>query len=102
MNSITYLAFLQTSRVEEKRLSLRLKLYFVDEDGQRVSNENIIIADRVSAQPSDRTFREKFVFKDMAYDKRKTYYLILEEDDGSVEGIYEKYPFTIDIAFLYK
>lgn len=98
-NTITYLAFLQTDRIENKKLALRLKLYFVDEDGQRVSNENIIIADSISTQPSERTFREKFVFKSMEYDKRKTYYLILEDEEEQVESVYERYPFTIDIAF---
>ena len=98
-NTITYLSFLQTNRIEDKKLALRLKLYFVDEDRQRVSNENIIIADSISTQPSERTFREKFVFKSMEYDKRKTYYLVLEDEEEQVESIYERYPFTIDITF---
>lgn len=97
-NQIMYLEFLQMSRVEDKKLPLRLQLYFVDEDGQRVSNESIIIADSVSTQSGERIFREKFVFKDIAYDKRKTYYLVLEDEDTTVDGIYERYPFTIDIA----
>lgn len=100
-NQIMYLEFLQMTRVEDKKQSLRLQLYFIDENGQRVSNENIIIADSVSTQPGERTFREKFVFKDMVYDKRKTYYLILEDEEEPVDGIYERYPFTIDIAFSY-
>lgn len=98
-NTITYLAFLQTARIEDKKLALRLKLYFVDEEGKRVSNENIIIADSISSQPSERTLREKFVFKSLEYDRRKTYYLVLEDEEEQVESIYERYPFTIDIAF---
>lgn len=42
---ITYLEFFQTEKVEEKKLPRRLKLYFADEIGNRVSIENIIIAD---------------------------------------------------------
>lgn len=95
---VMYLAFLQMARVEEKQLPRRLKLYFADADGERVTSENIIIADSSAAQPSDRTFREKFVFKDIAYDRRETYYLVLE--DEQTEEVYERYPFTIDIAFM--
>ncbi|MBP1968507.1 hypothetical protein J2Z83_000599 [Virgibacillus natechei] len=98
-NTITYLTFLQTAKIEDKKLPLLLKLYFVDENGQRVSNENIIIAESVSSQPGDRTYREKFVFKSMTYDKRKTYYLVLEDEDEKTDGFYERYPFHIDIAF---
>jgi len=96
-NRITFLEFLQTDKVEEKKLPLKLKLYFADAEGQRISNEDIIIADSSSKQPQERTFREKFTLKDMAYDKSKNYYLIMEDEEESVEKIYEKIPFTIDL-----
>lgn len=70
-NRITYLEFFQTELVEDKKTPLRLKLYFVDEEGNRISNENIIIADSRSKNPQDRTYREKFTLKDVAYDKNK-------------------------------
>ena len=35
----------------------------------------------------------------MAYDKNKEYYLILEAEDETVEKIYERIPFTIDLLF---
>lgn len=97
-NMITYLEFFQTDKIENKKKPLRLKLYFIDENGARISNENIIIADRQSSTPEERVFKEKFVFKNMKYDKREKYYLLLEDEDESVENIYEKIPFTIDIA----
>lgn len=96
-NRITYLEFFQTEIVEDKKVPLKLKLYFVDEEGNRISNENIIIADSRSKNPQDRTFREKFTLKDMAYDKTKKYYLILEDEEETVEKIYERIPFTIDL-----
>lgn len=55
-NTITYLEFFQTAKVEGKKLPLRLKLYFVDEEGNRVSNEKVIIADSVSSQATERTY----------------------------------------------
>jgi len=95
---ITYLDFFQTIKVEDKKKPLRLKIYFADEEGNRLSNENIIIADSKSSKPEERTFKEKFVFKNMTYDKVKKYYLILEDEEESVENVYDKIPFTIDIA----
>ncbi len=98
-NRITYLEFFQTELVEDKRTPLKLKLYFEDKEGNRISNENIIIADSRSKNPGDRTYREKFTLRDMAYDKNKEYYLILEDEDETVEKIYERIPFMIDLLF---
>ena len=95
---ITYLDFFQTVKVEDKKKPLRLKIYFADEEGNRLSNENIIIADSKSSKPEERTFKEKFVFKNMTYDKVKKYHLILEDEEESVENVYDKIPFIIDIA----
>ena len=97
-NRITFLEFFQSEKVEDKKIPLRLKLYFVDEEGNKISNENIIIADSRSSKPEDRTYREKFTLKDINYNKEKQYYLILEDEDEKVEKIYEKIPFIIDLA----
>ena len=97
-NTITYLEFFQTEKIEDKRVPLRLKVYFADEDGNRISNENIIIADSKSETYEDRSFREKFVLKNRKYDKTKKYYLIMEDEEETVEKIYDKIPFIIDIA----
>lgn len=97
-NRITYLEFFQSSKVEDKKIPITLKLYFVDEEGNRISNENIIIADSRSSKPEDRTFREKFTLKDQTYDKSKKYYLIMEDENETVEKIYDRAPFIIDLA----
>jgi uncharacterized protein (TIGR02687 family) len=97
-NRITYLEFFQSSKVEDKKIPITLKLYFVDEEGNRISNENIIIADSRSSKPEDRTFREKFTLKDQVYDKSEKYYLIMEDENETVEEPYDKAPFTIDMA----
>ncbi len=99
-NRITYLEFFQTDKVEDKKLPIRLKLYFLDEMGNRISNENIIIADSRSSQPNDRTYREKFTLKDQSYNKTKKYYLVMEDEEETVEKIYEKVPFMIDLAIM--
>lgn len=97
-NTISYLEFFQTEKIEDKRVPLRLKVYFVDEDGNRISNENIIIADSKGETYEERSFREKFVLKNRKYDKTKKYYLVMEDEEETVEKIYDKIPFIIDIA----
>jgi len=97
-SAITYLEFFQTEKVEDKKIPLRLKIYFADEEGNRISNENIIIADSKSAKPEDRSYKEKFTLRNIAYDKTKKYYLVMEDEEEAVENIYEKIPFNIDIA----
>ncbi|SMP72043.1 BREX-1 system phosphatase PglZ type A [Anoxynatronum buryatiense] len=96
-NRITYLEFFQTDLVEAKKTPMKLKIYFEDEIGNRISNENIVIADSMAKEPAKRTHREKFTLKDMAYDKTKKYYLILEDEEESVEKIVERISFTIDL-----
>lgn len=97
-NMITYLEFFQTEKTEGKVKPLRIKTYFVDDEGNRISNENIIIADSQSSKPEERSFKEKFVFKSMIYNKATKYYLIVEDEEETFETIYDKIPFTIDIA----
>lgn len=99
-NRITYLEFFQAQKVEDKYVPIRLKIYFADEEGHRISNENIIIADSRSARPQERTFREKFTLRDIPYDKGKKYYLVLEDEEETVEKIYQKIPFVIDLAIV--
>ena len=36
----------------------------------------------------------------MPYDKSIKYYLILEDEEETVEKIYERIPFNIDLAFV--
>lgn len=96
-NISTYLSFFQNEKVEEKNLPLRAKVYFIDDEGNRISNENIIIADSRSSDASERTYKEKFILKDINYDKSKTYYLIIKDEHDNVTGKYEKIPFIIDL-----
>ncbi|MEG2655919.1 MAG: BREX-1 system phosphatase PglZ type A [Clostridium sp.] len=97
-NIITYLEFFQDEKLQDKVISRRVKCYFEDEEGNRISNENIIIGDSRSENPVERTYREKFVLKSMIYEKAKQYFLVIEEEDAS--GYYDRIPFNIDIAIL--
>lgn len=96
---ITYLEFFQNEVVEEKWIPVRLKAYFADEEGNRISNENIIIADSRSKEFADRTFKEKFTLKSGKYDKTKPYYLILADEEEKVDEVVQKIKFNIDLIF---
>jgi uncharacterized protein (TIGR02687 family) len=98
-NMITFLEFYQTEPRVEKVRPRRLNLFFIDSKKEKLSNEVHLLADRTSEKSADRVFREKFVFKNRSYDRHATYYLVLEDEDQTVEKIYERIPFTIDIAF---
>lgn len=93
-NEITYLEFFQINSVDDKILPLRLVAYFIDEDGNVISNESLLIADLQANEAFERTWKERFIFKSMIYNRTKKYFLILEHEDGTE---YERYPFTIDI-----
>ncbi|MCC5422605.1 BREX-1 system phosphatase PglZ type A [Clostridium botulinum] len=98
-NIITYLEFFQEEKIQDRVIAQRIKCYFEDEEGNRISNENIIIGDSRSENPLERSYREKFVLKSMAYDKTKQYFLVMQDDEDS-NGMYERIPFTIDIAII--
>ncbi|MGL4873467.1 MAG: BREX-1 system phosphatase PglZ type A [Clostridium sp.] len=98
-NIITYLEFFQDEKIQDKVISQRIKCYFEDENGERISNENIIIGDSRAENPLERSYREKFVLKSIAYDKTKQYFLVMQ-DEEDVNGFYERIPFNIDIAII--
>ena len=98
-NIITYLEFFQDEMIQDKVISKRIKCYFEDEEGNKISNENIIIGDSRSENPKERSYREKFVLKSMPYDKTKQYFLVIEDSEDP-NGDYDRIPFNIDIAIV--
>lgn len=98
-SQIVYLDFQQSEPVGDKTLPLHVRVSLVDENGERISNENIIIADREGINPAGRVFKEKFTLRSMKYDKYLKYYLVLIDDDEIVENELERIPFTVDLAF---
>jgi len=95
-NAITYLDFIQDNNVDENNKPCRYLLHFVDSENNSVSNECVIIAEYRDTQVKDRFFKEKFVFKNITYDKNKDYYLVIIDEETGIE--YSKTKFVIDIA----
>ena len=96
-NRIAHFDFFQTEPVGDKRLGATFRIYIADKDGNRVSNENIVIADSASKDTSGRMHREKFVLKDQAYDRSETYYLITEYDGETIAPEIERAAVAIDL-----
>ena len=97
-NAITYLEFLQDSNVDENNRPCRYLLHFEDENGNRVSDECTIVANYQNTDVKDRFFKEKFVFKNISYDKEKLYYLVIVDEETGI--VYNKLKFYIDIAIV--
>lgn len=96
-NLITYLDFIQTENVSETLQPIKLKVYFATESGEKISDEEIIIADKRNAQPEKRQFHEKFTFRNRKYSKDKKYYLVMKDAVSDME--ISRHEFIIDIAF---
>ena len=91
------LTFFQKENVSKTVLPLEASIYFEDEEGNKISNEVIIFADKDSEYAEDRQFKEKFTLKRMSYSKNKSYYLIIK--DGQTDLEVNRFEFMIDIAF---
>ncbi|MGG1640414.1 BREX-1 system phosphatase PglZ type A [Paenibacillus sp. NRS-1782] len=97
-NSLFNLTFFQTEKVEDKRVPRIVKIYMVDETDAVISNEEMLICDRTSDKPDERTFKLRFALKSIPYDKSANYYLITKDDETNV--IVEKTPFTINLGIV--
>ena len=96
-NLITYLDFMQNENVSDILLPVEMRLYFINDAGEKISNENIIYADKKNETPEKRMFREKFAFRNRKYAKSEKYYLVMADDKTDVE--LGRYEFIVDIAF---
>ena len=75
----------------------RYKLYFLSEDNERISNENIYLADIRDEDVSKRLFRMRFTFKNKKYDRGKKYYLVAYDEENNVEAL--RHEVIMDAAF---
>jgi uncharacterized protein (TIGR02687 family) len=99
-NSLFSLDFFQTEKLVDKKVARTVKLYFIDEAGQKISNEQSILADRISEKASERTFKAIFNLKSFNYNKSDKYYLVLEDPNEPTKKIYDKIPFNISLGIV--
>jgi uncharacterized protein (TIGR02687 family) len=94
------LNFFQTERVSDKRLPRRLRIVMMDleNDGRKISEEKILIADKGSEKADERVFQLQLILKGGQYDRHKDYYLCLYDLDDELNPEYEKIPYTINLG----
>jgi uncharacterized protein (TIGR02687 family) len=94
-NMMFSLDFLQKQPVGGKVQPCDYALQFTDDAGVHVSDIRTVIADKASANASERVFRVRFTLKQMAYNRDKIYRLIIK--NGA--DVPEETEFRFDIAF---
>lgn len=101
-NLITTLDFIQSEPVSDVVKGTTYKLYFLSEDNgnssiEKISNENIYVADKRDEDVQKRLFRMRFTFKNKKYDKSKKYYLVAYDESNDVEVF--RHEVIMDVAF---
>lgn len=96
-NLITGMDFIQSEPVSDIVKETTYRLVFVSENDERISNENIYVADSREPDSAKRIFRMKFNFKNQKYDKNKQYYLVVTDDNTGLELF--RHPVMMDLTF---
>lgn len=96
-NLITTLDFIQTEPISEVVKETKYRIFFISEDNEKVSNENIYVADKKDSDATKRVFRLKFSFKNKQYNKSRKYYLVAYDDKNDIEVL--RHEIVMDIAF---
>ena len=74
------------------------RVYFISNNNEKISNENIVIADKKDKDTTKRIFRLRFNFKNKKYDKSQKYYLVVAYDDKNDIEVLRR-EIIMDIAF---
>lgn len=96
-NLITTLDFIQSEPVSDVIKATSYKIFFISEDNEKISNENVYLADRKDIEPQKRIFRLRFNFKNNKYDKSKRFYLVAYDDKNDLEVL--RHEVVMDVAF---
>ena len=96
-NLITTLDFVQTEPVSDVVKETSYRVYFISDSNEKISNENIVIADKKDKDTTKRMFRLRFNFKNKKYDKSQKYYLVAYDDKNDIEVL--RHEIIMDIAF---
>lgn len=96
-NLITTLDFIQTEAVSDVVKAANYRVYFMSDTGEKISNENLYVADKKDTDASRRIFRLRFSFKNRKYDKTHRYYLVVLDEKTGMEAFRQEV--IMDLAF---
>lgn len=96
-NLITTMDFIQSDPVSDIMKEATYRIYFLSEKNEKISNENILVADSRESDPLKRISRLRFTFKNKKYDKEKKYFLVVYDETTGLEVF--RHPVTMDLAF---
>lgn len=96
-NLITSLDFVQTDAVSSMVKETTYRICFVDDNGEKISNEHLYVADKKDEDTVKRVFRLRFSFKNKKYSKDQKYYLVAYDDNNLLEVL--RHEVVMDIAF---
>ncbi len=96
-NLITTLDFIQSDPVSDVVKSTTYRLYFISDDNEKISNENIYVADKRDTDAQKRIFRMRFTFKNKKYNKDKHYYLVACDENSGAEAF--RHAVAMDLTF---
>ena len=96
-NLITGMDFIQSEPVSDTIKETTYRMVLMAEEDERISNENIYVADSREPDSSKRIFRMRFNFKNQKYDKNKQYFLVVTDDSTGLELF--RHPVLIDLTF---
>ena len=96
-NQITTLDFIQSEPVGDVVRGTKYKIFFLSDNNEKISNENIYIADKRDEDVQKRLFRMRFTFKNKKYDKSRKYYLVAYDERNDVEAF--RHEVIMDVAF---
>ena len=97
-NLIVYLDFLQNEAVTDRMRPAKVEVYFESGSGDRISDREIIVADRKDKEVDKRMFKEKFIFRNQNYSKDEKYDLVMKDIISEIE--LARHEFIIDIALI--
>ncbi|NCC15933.1 MAG: BREX-1 system phosphatase PglZ type A [Clostridia bacterium] len=97
-NLTTNLDFIQSDAVTDVNKETVYKVFFISDDNEKISNDNIYVADKKDTDASKRIFRLRFNFKNKQYDKNRKYYLVAYDEKNALEVI--RHEVQMDLAFV--
>ena len=96
-NLIFSLDFIQNEPVGSVVKETTYRICFVNESGEKISNEILHTADNKSAEAAKRLFKLRFNLRNRSYNRSEKYYLLIIDDKNNLELLRQEV--MIDIAF---